>query len=288
VRAPEGYELGSAYAKDKTGTFYRAVQLKLDRAVTLKVLREDLLENPRARVLFDEERQLVGGLEHPNLLMTINTGSVDGVPYFVTESTSEPTLAEALIRGEPMVETRAVAVALGIARALLYLEQRELIYKNIRQHNVLLPRPSSPKLITFRYVRSIAEAPSFRGANVQSGSYCAPELVRDDLGPVTIKANVYGLGALLYRMLAGVPPVEGTSAEARAAHARGRVKPLKEAKPFLRDRAYATVSAFMRHDPRRRADPATAVSLLEAYRRDPLVTRPPKAKKKRKKRRRRR
>jgi serine/threonine-protein kinase len=288
VRAPDGYELGSAYAKDKTGTFYRAVQLKLDRAVTLKVLREDLLENPRARVLFEEERRLVSGLEHPNLLMTINTGSVDGVPYFVTESTSEPTLAEAFSRGDPLAETRAITIALGIARALLYLEQRELIYKNIRQHNVLLPRPASPKLITFRYVRSIAEAPSFRGANVQSGSYCAPELVRDDLGPVTIKANIYGLGALIYRMLAGVPPVAGTSAEARAAHARGAVTPLKEARPFLRDRAYATVGALMRHDPRRRADPATAVALLEAYRRDPLVTRPPKKTKKKKKRRRRR
>jgi serine/threonine protein kinase len=287
VKAPDGYELGSAYSKDKTGTYYRAVQLRLDRAVTLKMLRADLLENPRARVLFDEERQLVSGLEHPNVLMTIHTGSVDGVPYFVTESTAEPTLAEALTRGEAIPETRAVPIALGIARALLYLEQRELIYKNIRQHNVLLPRPSSPKLMTFRYVRSAAEAQSFRGANVQSGSYCAPELVRDDLGPVTIKANIYGLGALLYRMLAGVAPVEGTSAEARAAHARGRVRPLKEAKPFLRDRAYATVGALMRHDPRRRADPATAIALLEAYRRDPLVTRPPQKKKKKKRRRRR-
>jgi len=287
VKAPDGYELGSPYLKDKTGTLYRAVQLKLDRAVTLKTLREDLLDNPRARVLFDEERRLVSGLEHPNLLLTFNTGSVDGVPYFVTESTSEPTLAEAMTRGEPLAETRAVAIALGIARALLYLEQNELIYKNIRQHNILLPRPSTPKLITFRYVRSIAEAKSFRGANVQSGSYCAPELVRDDLGPVTIKANVYGLGALLYRMLAGVPPVAGTSAEARAAHARGRVKPLKEAKPFLRDRAYATVSALMRHDPRRRSAPTAAVSLLQAYQKDPLVTRPPQKKKKTKRRRRR-
>jgi serine/threonine-protein kinase len=286
VRAPDGYELGSAYAQDKTGTYYRAVQLKLDRPVTLKILREDLRGNPRARRFFEEESRLVAGLEHPNLLLTINTGQIDGIPYFVTESTAEPTLAEALQRGEPMPETRAVAIALGVARALLYLHERKLIYKNIRQHNVLLPRPATPKLVTFRYVRTLAEAQSFRGANVQSGSYCAPELVRDDLGPVTVKANVYALGALLYRMLAGAPPVEGTSAEARAAHARGDIIPLKQRRPYLRDRAHATVSRLMRHDPRRRADPAGALTLLEAYQSDPLVARPLVKKPRRRRRRR--
>jgi len=284
VKAPDGYELGTAYAKDKTGMFYRAVQLKLDRPVTIKTLREDLKDNPKAAKIFLEERRLVSGLEHPNLLLTINTGEIDGLPYFVTESTSEPTLAEALKKDEPLQEPRAVAIATGIAHALRYLEQKQLIYKNVRQHNVLLPRPAAPKLITFRYVRSISEAPLFRGARVQSGNYCAPELVRDDLGPVTIKANVYALGALLYRMLAGISPVEGTSAEARAAHAEGRVRPLKEARPYLRDRAYAVVSRLMCHDPRQRANTAAAVSLLQAYQADPLASHPPISRKRRRRR----
>jgi len=284
VRPPEGYKLLDAYARDTTGVFYRARQLKLDREVTVKALREELKDNARARAIFLQESRLIAGLEHPNLLGTISTGVVDDIPYFVTESALEPTLAEAMEDGGPLPERRAVAIAVGIARALRYLEGHQLIYKNLRRKHVLLPRPAAAKLLTFRNVRSISEAPLFRSSNVQSGAYCAPELVRDDLGPVTVKANVYALGALLYWMLAGVPPVEGTGAEARAAHAEGRVRPLRETRSYLRDRAHAVVSRLLCHDPAQRADPAAAIALLEAYHNDPLVTHPP-TKKRRKRRR---
>lgn len=286
MKAPEGYELGSAYAKDITGVYFRAVQLKLDRPVTLKVFRWDLRDKTRAKRVFLDERALVTSLEHPNLLLAMDTGTVDGLPYFITESTAEPNLAEALKAKEPIVETRAVAIALSIARGLHYLATHDLIYKNLAPKNVLLPRPAHAKLITFRNIKRIEDAGSLAGAKVQSGQYCAPELTRDDLGDVTPKVNVYALGALLYQMLAGVLPVEGKSAEARDAHAAGDVVPLRERRPYLRDRAYTVVSQLMRHDPARRADTAAAVALIEAYAKDPLVANPIKSRKKRRRRRR--
>lgn len=286
MRAPDGFELGAAFGKDKTGVFYRAVQKKLARPVTIKILREEYRDHARAREIFAEERSLVAGLEHPNVLLTIDVGDVDGLPYLVTESMAEPTLASALRKREPLQETRAVAIVLGIARALQYLESRQLVCKNVRPSNILLPRPAAPKLVSFRNVRSVVEASSFRGARVQSGAYCAPELVRDDLGPVSIKANVYALGALLYQMLAGKKPVDGTSAEARAAHAAGEVPPLKDVRPYLRDRAYSVVERMMALYPKPRPDPGSVVALLEAYQKDPLVTRPLTKRKTRRRRRR--
>jgi serine/threonine-protein kinase len=274
MRAPDGYQIGAAFDRDRTGTLHRGVQLKLNRPVTIKVLREELRDDPRAVELFLEERRLVASLEHPHLLLTLSVGEAGGLPFFVTESVAEPRLAEALKGEELLAETAALTIALGIARALDYLAGRGLLYKNLSPKNVLLPRPAAPKLLTFRLVRSAAEAPLFRKSPVQSGAYCAPELVRDDLGPVTHKANVYALGAILYQMLAGVPPVEGASAEARAAHAAGRVRPLKEVRPFLRDRAHAVVGSLMTRDPGARPDAAGAVALLEAYLSDPLVAHP--------------
>ncbi|MFI5403970.1 MAG: protein kinase [Planctomycetota bacterium] len=281
MKAPEGFKLGATFGEDRTGTLYHGFQSNLDRRVTVKALREELKDDEKARALFLEERQLVTRLEHPNLLLTLSVGEVEGIPYLVTESIAEPTLESALAGDELPSEPTAVQIAIGIAKALEYLALRDLIYKNLAPPHVLLPRPASPKLLTFRYVRSIAEAPRFRAAPVQSGAYCAPELGRDDLGPVTIKANVYALGGILYHLLGGVPPVEGASAEARAAHAAGRLRPLKTVRPFLRDRAYVTVGRLLSHDPAVRPDPAEAVKMLEEYAQDPLVTHPLKTRRKR-------
>ncbi|HEX5136716.1 MAG TPA: protein kinase [Planctomycetota bacterium] len=274
MQAPEGFSIEPAFAKDRTGTFHRGVQSKLSRPVTVKILRAELRDDPAARDLFLEERGIVAGLEHPNLLLTLAVGEVDGLPFFVTEPVADATLAQALSGEELPAEPVAVAIAIGIARALVYLEEKGLIYKNVRPPNVLLPRPVVPKLLTFRHVRSVAEAPRFRAAQVQTGAYCAPELVRKDLGDVTIKANVYALGGILYELLAGIPPVDGASAEARAANAAGRLRPLKDVRPFLRDRAYATVGRLLSHDPAVRPGPAEALRMLEEYATDPLVAHP--------------
>jgi serine/threonine-protein kinase len=281
VKAPEGFQLGAPFAEDRTGTLYRALQTKLNRPVTLKILREDLVDDEEAHDVFLEERQIVAGLEHPHLLLTLGTGEVEGVPYFFTESIPDTTLAEALAADELPSEPTSIAIVIGIAKALAYLSRHALIYKNLQPRNILLPRPAVPKLLTFRHVRSVSEAERFRAAPVQSGAYCAPELVRKDLGAVTIKANIYALGGILYHLLAGVPPVEGASAEAREAHAAGRVKPLKDVKPFLRDRAYATVGRFLSRDPAARPDPAEAVRVLEEWVQDPLITHPLKTRRKR-------
>ena len=277
MKTPAGYELGSAFQKDITGVYYRAVQMALDRPVTMKILRDDLKSKPRALRIFLDERDIVASLQHSNLLMAMDTGTIDDRPYFITESTAEPTLAEALKAKEPLVETRAVAIALGMAQALHHLARKDLIYKNVTPKNVLLPRPTSAKLVTFRVVKRLSEAASFRSARVQSGHYCAPELTRDDLGPVTSKVNVYALGALLYHLLAGSPPLDGKSTEARAAHAGNDIEPLRQRRPFLRDRAYDLVGQLMCHDPEERAGTEAAVALLKAYASDPLVANPPKS-----------
>jgi len=281
MKAPEGFQLGAVLAEDRTGRLYRGIQSRLSRPVTVKMLRAELASNDKARALFLEERTIVAGLEHPNLLLTLGVGEVDGLPYFVTESIAEPTLDDALSAEELPSETTSIAIATGIAKALDYLAQRGLIYKNLKPSHVLLPRPAAPKLLTFRHVRATSEAPRFRSTPVQTGAYCAPELVRKDLGPVTIKANVYALGGIFYQLLAGVPPVEGTSAEARAAHAAGRLRPLKDVRPFLRDRAYVVVGRLLSHDPAVRPDPAEAVAILEEYANDPLVARPLKTRRRR-------
>ncbi|MGQ0614637.1 MAG: protein kinase domain-containing protein [Planctomycetaceae bacterium] len=274
MRAPPGYELGAAYAEDRTGVLYRAVQSSLDRPVTLKMLAEDKGGDSNAIALFIREIAIVASLEHPNLLLAVDTGTVEGRPYLVTESTAEPTLAEALKAGEPMPEPRASAIALGLMRAIHHLETKAFLYKNLRPANVLLPRPSAPKLVTYRNIKPAAQANELRRSNVQSAAYCAPELVREDLGPVSARAGVYAVGAILYQMVAGAPAVEGPSAEVRSAHAAGKVPSLKSRCPRLRSKTHALVARLMAHDPVERPNPASAVALLESLASEPMLPAP--------------
>ena len=70
-------------------------------------------------------------------------------------------------------------------------------------------------------------------------------------------------------------------------HAKGEIEPLRERRPFMRDRAYTLVGQLMCHAPKRRADTAAAVALLDAYARDPLVANPPVASRRRRRKKRR-
>ncbi|MEE8106638.1 MAG: protein kinase [Planctomycetota bacterium] len=286
MTAPPGYDLGPAYAEDATGVFYKAVQVSLARPVTVKMLREGTAKDDPAFAHFVKEIAVVTSLEHANLLLAVDSGAMRGMPYLVTESTIEPTLLKALRDREPLAEPRAVRIALGIAHAIRHLESKHFIYKNLNAKHVLLPRPAAPKLTTFRLVKPISEAAVFRRSNVQSANYCAPELVRDDLGPVTNRANVYALGALLYHMLSGLPPADGLEGDVRELHADGEIPPLKTLRPYLRDRAHTVVGKLMARDPAARPDPGTAVALLEAYANDPLLNKSITKKKRRRRRRR--
>jgi len=116
MKPPEGFQLGAVLAEDRTGTLYRGIQSRLNRPVTIKAFREELKEDESARALFLEERQVVGGLEHQNLLLTLGMGEVEGLPYFVTESIAEPTLADALGGEELPSETTAIAIATARCR----------------------------------------------------------------------------------------------------------------------------------------------------------------------------
>ena len=284
--APEGLTLNKVISEDTTGLLIAATQVRLRRAVTLKILKKEFVSNERALELFRAEREVAASIDDPRLLLTLDVGETNGRPWFVTETMLEPTLRDTLAEPGELGELRAVRIALGIAQAVHYLSTRGLIYKNVCPKNILLPQPAAAKLVTFRHVRRMDEAHSFQGANAQSGLYCAPELTRDDLGEVTTKSNVYAVGAILYELLACQPVCDGNSADARAAHAAGTTPSLKEIRPFLRDRAYAVVGCLTAHDPQQRADSAASVALLEAYSNDPLVATPLRAAKKRRRRRR--
>ncbi len=280
-----GYCVQRVLGTDATGIYVDALQEALDRPVTIKFMHRD--GDAAVRQQFEQEVHLCTKLKHPSLLSAIDSGEVDHRPYLVTESIRLPTLAHELKGGQLIEEKRAVTLALHLARALQYLDSGRLIYRNLQPAYVLLP-DQAPRLLTYRQIRRAREADGLRAQKSQNAAYCAPELVAAELGKASIKANVYALGALLYQMLAGKPPLEGPDASVRTAHAHALVPPLRTRRPGAPERAERLVSRLMTPDPEARPSPTEAVTLLEAYLNDPFVRSPLRSRKTRRSGRRRR
>ena len=278
-----GYDLRRVLGEDTTGIYLEAVQESLDRTVTVKLSRRssgDATDLAR----FEEEIYLCTRAKHPGLLNAIDSGEVDGRLFLVTESIRVRTLATELAEQGPVEEKRAAGLALDIAGALTYLEQKKLVYRNLQPAYVLFPG-AAPRLLTYRQVRRASEAEQLRKQKSQSAAYCAPELVTAELGEAGIQANVYALGGLLHHMLTGSAPLEGPHASVRTAHAHGLVPPVRSRRPGVAEKAERVVTRLMTPDPTERPTPKEAAVLLQDFLNNPLAQQPLRSTRRRRRRR---
>lgn len=206
------YAIVEEIASGGMGEVYRAVRAddQFRKQVAVKLLRPGL---DAAFVLdrFRAERQILASLDHPNIARLIDGGvSGDGVPYFVME----------LIDGVPIdgyCETQRLSVAArielfrAVCEAVHYAHQRLVVHRDIKPSNILVAADGTPKLLDFGIARLVDEGESAPTAprtmtefRALTPEYASPEQIRGE--PVTTASDVYSLGVLLYRLIAGRSP----------------------------------------------------------------------------------
>jgi tetratricopeptide (TPR) repeat protein/tRNA A-37 threonylcarbamoyl transferase component Bud32 len=220
------------------GVVYRAHDPLLDRDVALKVPRPETLLFPARRRRFLRESRALASLRHPNLVTVFEFQELGPACYIASELCQGPTLAQWLNeQPRPAPPRLAAAVVARLAEATEYVHSHGILHRDIKPSNVLLqPRsatsmepnepPFIPKLADF----GLAKLPDDSGAATTDGTilgtpqYMAPEQAAGRVEAVTPATDVYGLGALLYEMLTGEPPVTGsTDVEALRHAAEGRI-----------------------------------------------------------------
>jgi eukaryotic-like serine/threonine-protein kinase len=188
------------------GAVYRARDPELDRVVAVKVPRFQGPAEARelARQRFLREARAAARVRHPNICPLYDVGEHEGAPYAVMAFIDGPSLAEALRQG-PMEPARAVRLARKVALALEAVHAEGVIHRDLKPANVLLDRAGEPLLTDFGLARSLApgEPLTEQGAVMGTPAYMAPEQAAGDLGRVGPWTDVYGLGVVLSRMLAG-------------------------------------------------------------------------------------
>jgi len=207
---------------------YRARDDKLNREVALKILPPELVQEPERRQRFVSEAKASASLEHPHIGVIHEIDESDGVVFIAMELLRGPSLASRLAQG-PLPFSEAIRIGIGVASGLAYAHERGIVHRDVKPANVMLTEEGHPKLIDFGLAKllDVEQSPFLSQAGedeppLQSTSreglvglirgtvpFMSPEQARG--GKVDHRSDVFSFGLLLYTMLSGRPPFEGTS-----------------------------------------------------------------------------
>jgi eukaryotic-like serine/threonine-protein kinase len=203
------YELHALIGEGAFGRVYRGLDRRLARPVAVKVIKPWWAEDPSWVRTFEREAQLLASVNHPGIVQIFDVGSAPEGLYYVAEVVEGESLVERL-RDGALEPSEARQIAEQLARALAGAHARRVVHRDVKPANVLIAVDGRIKITDFG-VAQLAEGSSdgLGGTIVGTPRYMAPEQARGQAA--TPATDVYGLGVVLYEMLAGHPPFEGSS-----------------------------------------------------------------------------
>jgi tRNA A-37 threonylcarbamoyl transferase component Bud32 len=209
------YRLDRQLGQGGMATVYLAHDLKLDRDVALKVLRPELAA-VLGRDRFLGEIRLTAKLDHPHILTLIASGEDEGFLWYVLPYVRGESLRDRLTRDKQLGVEEALAITKQIAGALEYAHQHGVIHRDIKPENILL-HEGEAMLADFGIALAVKEAAGNRltetGLSLGTPQYMSPEQATGER-QLDAQSDVYSLAAVLYEMLAGEPPLSGSTAQA--------------------------------------------------------------------------
>jgi len=212
------YQIEHELGAGGMATVYLARDVKHDREVALKVLRPELAAVLGADRFLNEVR-ITARLDHPHILTLIDSGESDSFLWYVLPYIRGESLRAKLDRERQLGIDEALAITRQVANALDYAHQHGVIHRDIKPENILF-HEGEAMLADFGIALAVKEAGGNRltetGLSLGTPQYMSPEQATGDR-QLDARSDVYSLGAVLYEMLAGEPPVTGPTAQAMIA-----------------------------------------------------------------------
>jgi serine/threonine protein kinase len=258
-----GYEILGKLGQGGMGVVYQVRQIGLDRTAALKVIGTLRPPNASQRARFQTEMQAAARLDHPNIVRLFDSGEHEGRPYFLMEFVLGSSLKQALQSG-PWTPRPAAQLVARLADAVAYAHRHQVIHRDLKPANILLAADGTPKIADF----GLAKLPQTGemgqtqpGDRVGSPPYMAPEQAAGRLEAIGPATDIFGLGAILYELLTGHPPFEGsTRAEVLDQARQGAVRPLRQLNPWVPPALERICRKALAADPEQRHPSAAALA----------------------------
>ncbi|HEY3473763.1 MAG TPA: protein kinase [Anaerolineales bacterium] len=201
------YKIKADLGQSGMATVYRAFDPISNREVAIKILPRDMLDNLVTRARFKREIKLVASLEHPAIVPVYDVGGEDNhQPYFVMRYMSGGPLSRMIRKGRFSLRDAALIIE-RLASALDHAHSQGIIHRDIKPDNVLFDASNNPYLSDFGVAKFTESLVSSTGHEViGTPAYISPEQALGE--DVDHRADIYGLGAMLYEMLTGERPFD--------------------------------------------------------------------------------
>ena len=216
------YEIRALIGAGGMGEVYRARDTSLGRDVAVKVLPPGLSQDKERLHRFEQEARATSSLNHPNILVIFDIGTLEGSTYVVSELLEGETLRDRLL-GNVLPPRKAVEYAVQIARGLATAHEKGIIHRDLKPENIFITTDGHAKILDFGLAKLLDTAVpeettsqvqtkrvvTFAGAILGSMGYMSPEQVRGR--PVDQRSDIFSFGTVLYEMVTGARAFRGDS-----------------------------------------------------------------------------
>jgi TolB-like protein/Flp pilus assembly protein TadD/tRNA A-37 threonylcarbamoyl transferase component Bud32 len=257
------YEILEEIGRGGMGVIYRARQQHSRRIVAVKRMLSHQLNSHETLVRFRREAEAVASLDHPNILPIYEVSeSEERLPFFSMKYATGGSLrtAAASLRTEPRQCVRVIA---KVARAIAYAHSKGVLHRDLQPGNILLKENGEPMVSDFGLAKWLDQTSDLTRTLETLGTpgYIAPEQTECPADKLTLAADIYSLGAILFYLLTGRPPFVGPNVLHVIHQAAATPAPrLRSLAPSLDRDLETIVGRCLESDPNTRYQSASALA----------------------------
>lgn len=209
-----GYTIEAAIGRGSMGMVYRAKQHSVGRVVALKMMRSDCATGNDWLVRFQREVAVIGSLSDPRVVQIYESGQCDHGYFFSMEYLPGGSLESQLqLAKNPLSFKEAVTLMQVLASAVSHAHERGVIHRDLKPGNILFDARGEPKVVDFGLAKiaNSDQSATHAGGVLGTPHYMSPEQAEGKGNIAGPQADVYSLGAILYRLITHSLPFDGGS-----------------------------------------------------------------------------